>query len=330
MPKKIFAFIPHKEGVADDTTLELITAAGKIDPNAPVTGILAGTGTNLPAVCNEMTSSFQEIWKFEDEAFSYPDAEVMRKVLGRFLPEGCIVLVPHDHFGIDLTPGLSIELGASFLSDVIGLEGFENGVLKAVRQEYSGQVCAHVDCDISNGTVISIRPGSFKPDESKRIDGRIIDKTSEAMEGNLPPTGRRFMGVVEAEAGEVDITQSEILVSVGRGIGEEENLEIIHGLADVMGGDVSCSRPIVDAKWLEKARQVGSSGQTVKPKVYMALGMSGSFQHLAGIKGNPFIVAVNKNRRAPIFQVADVGVVKDILEFVPELASSLNDRIDRV
>ena len=330
MSKMIFAYIPHKEGVADDTTLELLTAAGKIDPDAQVTAILAGTGANFSAVCNGVISSFQEIWKIEDEAFSYPDAEVIRKVLVRFLPEGCIVLVPHDHFGIDLTPGLSIELDSSFLSDVIGLEGVENGVLKAIRQEYSGQVCAHVDCDISNGAVISIRPGSFKPDESKGIDGRIIDKTAEAMEGSLPPTGRRFIGVVEAEAGEVDITQSEILVSVGRGIGEEDKLEIIQGRAYGVGGDVSCSRPIVDAKWLEKARQVGSSGQTVKPKVYMALGMSGSFQHLAGIKGNPFMVAVNKNPRAPIFQVADVGVVKDILEFVPELANAISERIDRV
>jgi electron transfer flavoprotein alpha subunit len=330
MPKKIFAYILHEEGVADDTALELLMAAGEIDPDASVTAILAGSGPNLDSVCNEVTSSFQEIWKVEDEAFSYPDAEVIRKVLVRFLPEGCIVLVPHDHFGIDLAPGLSIELGASYLSDVIGLEGIENGVLKAIRQEYNGQVCTNVDCDISNGAVISIRPGSFKPDESKGIEGHIIDKTSEAMEGNLPPTGRRFMGVVEAETGEVDITQSEILISVGRGIGEEENLEIIHGLADAMGGDVSCSRPIVDAKWLEKARQVGSSGQTVKPKVYMALGMSGSFQHLAGIKGNPFMVAVNKNPRAPIFQVANVGVVADILEFVPELANGISERIDRV
>jgi electron transfer flavoprotein alpha subunit len=330
MPKNIFAYILHKEGIADDTALELLTAAGKIDPDASVTAIIAGLGPNLDAVCNEATSSFQEVWKVEDEALSYADAEVIRKVLVRFLPEGCIVLVPHDHFGIDLAPGLSIKLGASYLSDVIGLEGIENRVLKAIRQEYNGQVCAHVDCDLSNGTIISIRPGSFMPDESKGIDGRIIDKTSEAMEGKLPPAGRRFMGVVEAETGEVDITQSEILISVGRGIGEEENLVIIHGLADAVGGDVSCSRPIVDAKWLEKARQVGSSGKTVKPKVYMALGISGSFQHLAGIKGNPLIVAVNKNPRAPIFQVADVGVVADILEFVPELANGISERIDRV
>ena len=114
-----------------------------------------------------------------------------------------------------------------------------------------------------------------------------------------------------------------MLVSVGRGIGEQDNLEIVHALAKAMGADVSCSRPIVDAKWLEKARQVGTSGQTVSPKVYMACGISGSFQHMGGIKGSPFIVAINKNVKAPIFQLADVGAVTDILEFLPEMTEAV-------
>ena len=123
--------------------------------------------------------------------------------------------------------------------------------------------------------------------------------------------------------GDVDITKSEILVSVGRGIEDEENVEMVNELAETMGGDVSCSRPIVDAKWMEKSRQVGTSGQTVKPKVYLALGISGSFQHMGGIKGAPYVIAVNKNAKAPIFQQADVGVVADILEFIP----MLNDKV---
>ena len=123
----------------------------------------------------------------------------------------------------------------------------------------------------------------------------------------------------------MDITKSEVLVSIGRGIEDEDNIEIAQELAEAMGADLSCSRPIVDAKWLEKSRQVGTSGQTVKPKVYMAMGISGSFQHLAGLKGNPFVVAVNKNPKALIFQVADVGVVADILEFVPELTEKVKE-----
>jgi len=145
------------------------------------------------------------------------------------------------------------------------------------------------------------------------------------MEGALPGGARRFLEVVEAEVGDVDITKSDVLVSVGRGIEDEDNLEIIFDLAKAMGADVSCSRPIVDAKWLEKSRQVGTSGQTVKPKVYMALGISGAFQHVGGIKGAPFIIAINKNAKAPIFQVADVGIVEDILDFIPELTDRINE-----
>jgi electron transfer flavoprotein alpha subunit len=116
-----------------------------------------------------------------------------------------------------------------------------------------------------------------------------------------------------------------MLVSVGRGIQEQDNLPIAEELADALGAAVSCSRPVVDAKWLDKSRQVGSSGKTVKPKFYLACGISGAFQHLAGIKGNPFIVAINKNPKAPIFQVADVGIVDDILEFLPELTNKIRE-----
>jgi electron transfer flavoprotein alpha subunit len=150
----------------------------------------------------------------------------------------------------------------------------------------------------------------------------VIDKSSEVTDLAV---GRRFLEIVAAEVGDVDITKEDVLVSVGRGIEDQDNIEIAEELAEAMGAVVSCSRPIVDAKWLEKARQVGTSGQTVKPKVYLALGISGSFQHLGGLKGKPFIVAVNKNPKAPIFQMADVGIVEDLLDFVPVLTEKIQE-----
>ncbi len=325
MARQVFAYIIHKDGVADDTALELVAAAKKLDPDASITAVVAGAGAELDAVCNEVASSFAEVWKIDDEALAYVNAEVLRGMLVRILPKNGIVLVPHEHFGMDLAPGLSVKLDAAYLPDAVDFEGIEDGMLKVVREEYGGQVSTHVLCDISEGAVITVRPGSFKPDESKSANGQVIDKTAEAMEGDLPGSARRYLEVVEAEIGDVDITKSDILISVGRGIEDEENLEIIFELAKAMGGDVSCSRPIVDAKWLEKSRQVGTSGQTVKPKVYMALGISGTFQHLGGIKGAPFIVAVNKNPKAPIFQVADVGVVDDMIDFIPKLSDRINE-----
>ena len=208
---------------------------------------------------------------------------------------------------------------------VVDIEGIADGKLKAVREEYSGQVSTHIQGDISGGAVITLRPGLFPADESRGQSGQVVDKTEAAFQGETPGSSRRFIEIVEAEAGDIDITKSDILISVGRGIEDEENLDIVNKLAKLMGGDVSCSRPIVDAKWLEKSRQVGTSGQTVKPKVYLALGISGSFQHMGGIKGAPFVVAVNKNAKAPVFQQADIGVVADILDFVPKLTEKISE-----
>jgi electron transfer flavoprotein alpha subunit len=272
-----------------------------------------------------MAPRFDEVWKIDGEALAYVNAEVLRPALVRILPKESIILIPHEHFGMDLAPGLSVKLDAAYLPDVIGLEGIENGKLKAVREEFLGQVSTRVLCDVSNGVVITVRPGSFKADENRTKDTQIVDKSAEALAGGVPGNARRYLEVVAAEVGDVDIAKSDVLVSVGRGIEDQDNLEIVFDLAKAMGADVSCSRPIVDAKWLEKSRQVGTSGQTVKPKVYLALGISGAFQHLGGIKGAPFIVAVNKNPKAPIFQAADVGIVDDILDFIPELTDRINE-----
>ena len=318
---QIFAYIVHKNGVADDTALELLAAAKKIDAAAPVTAIVTGSGAELDALAGELAKAYDGVWKFSNAALAYPNAEAVRPLLVAALPAGAIVLAAHDTFGMDLAPGLSIKLDAAFVPDVVEIEGLEGATLKLVRQEFGGQVSTHVSADISKGAVLTPRAGCFAAVEAA-VSGNVVDKSGEI--GDLAPK-RRFIEVVAAEVGDVDITKEDVLVSIGRGIEEEDNIEIANELADAMGAVVSCSRPIVDAKWLEKSRQVGTSGQTVKPKVYMACGISGSFQHLGGIKGNPFIVAINKNAKAPIFQVADVGIVADILEFMPALTEAIQE-----
>jgi electron transfer flavoprotein alpha subunit len=322
MAGQIFAYITHKTGKADDSALELATAAGKIYPDASTTAIVTGAGADLDAVCSEVAKSYKEVWKFNHDALAYPNAEAIRKLLAAVLPQDAILLAAHDTFGMDLCPGLSIKLDAVFVADVVDFEGLEGNILNVIRQEYSGQVSTHVACDIANGAVLNVRPGVFQPDESGSAGGQVIDKSSEVTDLAV---GRRFLEIVAAEVGDVDITKEDVLVSVGRGIEDQDNIEIAEELAEAMGAVVSCSRPIVDAKWLEKARQVGTSGQTVKPKVYLALGISGSFQHLGGLKGKPFIVAVNKNPKAPIFQMADVGIVEDLLDFVPVLTEKIEE-----
>jgi electron transfer flavoprotein alpha subunit len=323
MPQ-IFAYIAHKGGVTDDSVVELLAAASKIDPAHPPVAIAAGWGAGLDAVCESLRDSYGEIWKVANESLAYPNAELVRKALVQVLPQGSILLVPHSHFGVDLSPGLSIKLNAAYVSDVLDIEAVQGSTLKLVRQEFGGQVSTHVLCDVSSGAVLNIRPGAFVGYAlaCPPIRASIIDKSSQL----LPLSAkRRYLETVVAETGDVDITKFKVLVSIGRGIQESENVAIAQELADALGGAVSCSRPVVDAKWMEKSRQVGSSGQTVRPKVYMACGISGSFQHLAGIKGNPFIVAINKNPKAPIFRVADVGIVDDLLEFLPELTARVQE-----
>ena len=321
MPR-VFTYIAHTGGVPDDSAAELAAAARKIDAGDSPTALVTGWGKELDSACDALRVSYAEVWKIANEALAYPNAELVRNALIQVLPAGSIVLVPHEHFGMDLAPGLSIKLNAAFVSDGVGIETLDGAALNVVRQEFGGQVSAHVHCDISSGAVMTIRPGAFKPLETAPISGCVIDKSGEI--GALA-AGRRYLETVVAEAGDVDITKHSILVSIGRGIQDKDNVAIAEELAQVMGAAVSCSRPVVDAKWLDKSRQVGSSGKTVKPRVYLACGISGSFQHLAGIKGNPFIVAINKNPKAPIFQVADVGIVDDILEFLPELTNKIRE-----
>jgi len=319
---RIFIYVEHRDGVIDDTAAELLAAAKKIDAAASPTAVATGYGAELDVVCSVLRTSFAETWKIADDVFAQPNAELIRKALVKILPASSIVLLAHDHFGIDLAPGLSIKLNAAYVSDIVAIDAVESNALKLSRQEFGGQVNAHVGCDISSGAVITVRPGAFKPLDIGPLNGTIIDKSSDV--GALTAS-RRYLQTIVAEIGDVDITKHAVLVSVGRGIQEKDNLGIAQELADALGAAVSCSRPVVDAKWLEKSRQVGSSGKTVRPKVYLACGISGAFQHLAGIKGNPFIIAINKNPKAPIFHVADVGIVDDILEFLPELTNKVRE-----
>ena len=320
---RIFTYIAHKSGVADDSATELAAAARKMDATGSPAAVVTGWGADLDAVCESLRASFGEVWKIANESLAYPNAELVRQALVQVLPAGSIVLIAHSHFGTDLAPGLSIKMNAAYVPDALDIEPADGAAFKFVRQEFGGQVSAHVRCDVSAGAVVTIRAGAFKPLESVAAGGVVIDKSAAV--GALV-SRRRYLETIAPETGDVDITRYPVLVSVGRGIEGQENVAIAQELADALGGAVSCSRPVVDAKWMDKSRQVGSSGQTVKPKVYLACGISGSFQHLAGLKGNPFIVAINKNPKAPIFRVADVGIAADILEFLPELTAKIREK----
>ncbi|MBW2367760.1 MAG: electron transfer flavoprotein subunit alpha/FixB family protein [Deltaproteobacteria bacterium] len=324
MTNKIFAYIEHDGGTVSDSAFELLTAAATIDSNAGVTAIVTGTGSELGDVCTGISQGYMDVWKI-DVKTEKPNAETTRQVLKQVLPENSIVLIPHEHFGMDLAPGLSILLEKPYVADVLGFKGVEDDRIKAVREEHAGQILTTVGCDISKGAVFTCRSGAFKTSERLTDTGQVTDKTGDVPEEIFESTRIHFIELLQEDPGDVDITKADILVSVGRGIQDDDNLPMVFDLAKTLGAEVACTRPLADSNWMEKARQVGSSGKTVKPKLYLALGISGSFQHLAGIKGSPFLLAVNKNPRAPIFNVADVGVVGNILDMVPKLTGKINE-----
>jgi len=193
MAQQIFAYIIQKGGKIDDTALELVAAAKKIDSESSVTALVAGAGEALAAACSQSAASYETVWKIENEALAHVNAEVLRGMLVRILPKGSIVLIPHEHFGMDLAPGLAVKLDAAYLPDAVGFEEITEGKLKAVREEYSGQVSTHLSCDLSGGAVITIRPGSFAADESRALSGQVVDKSADATAAGIPGKSRRFI-----------------------------------------------------------------------------------------------------------------------------------------
>src|SRR5581483_1665553 len=206
MPR-IFAYIAHKNGVLDDSAAELAAAAKKIDRGTAVTAIILGAGPALDAACTEAERVYPELWKVSGESFSYPNAELIRQALMKIVPEGSITLIAHDHFGIDLAPGLSIKLNAAFVPDVTSMQPLQADSLQVVRQEFGGQVSAHVRCDVSSGAVITIRPGAFNTGEVPAAAGKVVDKSAEV---GMLSAGRRYLETIAAETSDVDITKHAI------------------------------------------------------------------------------------------------------------------------
>ncbi|TYT62327.1 electron transfer flavoprotein subunit alpha/FixB family protein [Natrialba swarupiae] len=222
------------------------------------------------------------------------------------------VLVPNSVNGLDYAPALAGRLERPIVTDTIGLES-DGETLVATREMYGGKVETTVE--LEGPAVVTIR-GAEWPKAEGTGDAEIRSFDVEIDDAAL---GSTVNGFEEVAGGDVDIADADVLVSVGRGIDEEENLEIIHDLADALDATVSSSRPIVDNGWLPKNRQVGQSGKVVTPDVYIAIGISGAVQHVAGMKGSETIVAINTDPNAPIMDIADYAIHDDLFDVVPAL-----------
>ena len=319
--QRIFVLVEHRIGELRDITWEMLTKGRNLVSQSG--GVLSAIllGQQVGNLAQELAKRTDEVLVVEDEKLRYFNSETYQEVLVNLINQykPTLTLIGHTGFGMDLAPSLATQLGISLTTDCIDLN-FEDGKLVAVRQMYGGKVNAEVTFAEASTYLITMRAGSF-PAEGEEIEKAEIENLNYPLK---EAEYKRFVEYVEAAVGEVDITKADFIISVGQGIGDSKNIPMVAELADIMGGILACSRPIVDKKWLPKDRQVGTSGKTVKPKVYLAIGISGAFQHISGIKGST-IIAINKDSKAPIFRVADYGIVGDLLKIVPVLTAGLRE-----
>ncbi len=318
---ELFILVEHRQGEIRDVTFEMLTKGKELaeKTNSDLTAILLGH--NVKDYTKRIADYAQKVLVVDDARLENFNSEAYQKALSHLIVKRkpSLTLIGHTAFGVDLAPSLATQLDIPLATDCIDLE-FEGQKLAVVRQVYGGKVNVKAWLRESEGYLATIRPATFEVGEIEPVGGEIVEIKSPLVED---ARSKRFVEYVQPPAGEVDITAADILVGVGRGIKDAESMPMVKELADGLGGVLGCSRPIVDKEWLPKDRQVGTSGKTVKPKLYIAVGISGAFQHVTGMKNSDLIIAINKDPKAPIFRIADYGVVDDLFKVVPLLRNKI-------
>ncbi len=318
----VLVIAEHWEDVLNPATWEIVVAAQQIAQ--PIK--LVVLGAEVPTVVKELSGvDIDEILIVEhEELAAYTSdgfVEALQQVIQQQQPD--LVLLPHTYQTRDFAPRLAARLDRTIITDCLSFKYHEQKLV-FIRPMFQGKLYADVIALGAMPHFATFQRGAFSLDLLRRRDGPVTTKevtVSIQREFIRQQPGQRFQ---EAKP-EIDLGQAERIVAVGRGIKTEENLKLVSRLAEVLKAEIAASRPICDAGWLPMDRQVGSSGQTVAPKLYLAVGISGAIQHLVGMKGSKAIVAINRDPDAPIFEVADYGIVGDLFEVVSALISELGD-----
>jgi electron transfer flavoprotein alpha subunit len=320
----ILLITEQREGKWNKTSLEALAAAQQI--TAEVKGRLAGLviGKGVARLADELAASkLDEVLLVEHDLLGAytPDGFTLAlaQAVAQVKPD--LVLLPHTYQVRDFAPKLAAALGKGMIGDCVGYR-YENGKLVFVRQMFQGKTAADVVFEGAPPWFATFQAGAFRGDLVARGASKAPVK-SLAVELKPEQIRTKPLELFREAKQAVDLTQAPILVAIGRGIKAPENIPIAEKLARAIGGELAASRPICDEGWLPMDRQIGSSGQTVAPKLYLALGISGAIQHVVGMKGSRTIVAINKDPNAPIFEVADYGIVGDLFEIVPALTEEL-------
>jgi electron transfer flavoprotein alpha subunit len=321
MSNGILVFIEHKAGTLNKTSLEAIAAAQQLAAanGGKPAAIVLGSGT--AALAQEIAAyDLAKVIHVDDPKLAdyTPDAyaAAMEQAVRAEAPQ--YVIMSHTYLVRDFGPKLAARFGKGMISDCIRMAS-EGAKTTFTRRIFLGKLDADVVSDAEAPLFATFQSGAFRGDQAVKgsgapVEGMAVDVGEVRMTPEAP-----FQEVKQA----VDLTKADVIVAVGRGIKSKDNIALAEKLAEVLGGDLAASRPICDAEWLPIDRQIGSSGQTVAPKLYMAIGISGAIQHLVGMKNSQTIVAINKDPEAPIFDIADYGIVGDLFEVLPVLTEEI-------
>ena len=320
MADTILVVVEQRDGKLNRVSWETIAAGQAIAAQTGWTLEAAVAGSGIAALAGEVAGKkLAKVYAIESAKLQPYTPDAFAHVLKSFLEKYSVklVLMPHTYQVRDFVPKLATALGSTAITDAVGYK-YEGGKLLFTRQMFQGKFVADVSFAGTGPCFVTFQNGAFRGD---KVEAGTAASPVETINVDVPEgTVRNQPQDVFKEAKQaVDLTQAEIIVSVGRGIKEQKNIEIAKQLAEALGGELAASRPICDNGWLPMDRQIGSSGQTVAPKLYLALGISGAIQHIVGMKGAKSIIAINKDSEAPIFEIADYAVVGNLFDIVPPL-----------
>ena len=317
MADTILVVVEQRQGKLNPVSYETLVGAQALAAETGWTLEAAVVGSGISAIAQDVaTKKVSKVYAIESDKLTPYTPDGFASALKSFIQQNKprLVLMPHTYQVRDFAPKLATALGTTLVSDAIGYRKDGDRVL-FTRQMFQGKFAADVAFTGPGPHFATFQAGAFRADKLESGAAAPVENVAAEVADVRNQPEEIFKEAKQA----VDLTQAEIIVSVGRGIKEQKNIDLAKQLADALGGELAASRPICDAGWLPMDRQIGSSGQTVAPKLYLALGISGAIQHLVGMKGSRSIIAINKDSEAPIFEIADVAVVGNLFDIVPPL-----------
>jgi electron transfer flavoprotein alpha subunit len=321
MSSTILVIAEQREGKLNRVSFETIAAAQSIARQTGWQVEVVLPGSNIAPLAAELArKAVAKVYALESPALAAYTSDAYVEALKYFIADRqpALVLFPHTYQVRDFAPRLALALDRTLISDSTGYK-YENGKLLFTRQMFQGKFSADVSFQGDAPWLATLQIGAFRADAAEPGSAPVESVTATV---TIPARITPHEVFQEAKQA-VDLGQAEVIVAVGRGIKEQKNLALAEDLARTLNGEVAASRPICDNGWLPLERQIGSSGQTVAPKLYFALGISGAIQHIVGMKGSKTIVAINKDPEAPIFEIADVGLVGNLFDLVPAITEEI-------